>query len=161
MADSLITECAEIVSCQIATTKDARNLRELYERLTHLPLKALYEIPLPLLQEFWKWLTSQADKAPNVKSLKTMAVLVDGMCALLLKEDQHQVDVRGVDQQDLDADYVAMIQDIAHAIKAEDQTVAEWAINVFRVPRRRLQNREEVFEEDFPTDYSTTDEACD
>jgi hypothetical protein len=136
VADSLVEEMALCVSCQIATTRDTRDFKELYERMTYMPLRAYYEVPLPLLQEFWKWLRARADDTPQAKSLKTMATLVDGICALLMKEDQHQMENKGVDSASLAQDYHAMLHEVAAEVRDGNEAIAEWALPAFRTQRR-------------------------
>jgi hypothetical protein len=140
VTEALIERVVNHTCEQIASTTDRSRFPDIYIYLTALPVRAVLQMPKPLLDEFWKFVNHLCQADPRDNAAHGLLSLLNGYTSLLNFEDQFQQDFHGIEMEDLLQDYSERLRDLEYAMRKQGLVIADWAKPCFRATRKPLPN---------------------
>jgi len=140
VTDAMLDRVVEHTCRMIATARSKEAFKDIYRYMTGLPVRAVLQMPKPLLDEFWKFVNHVCQEDASDNAAHGLRAMVNGYAALLNAEDQFQQDFHGLDMADLLEDYQESMRELQNAMTKHGETPADWAKSAFRTKRRSLPN---------------------
>ena len=148
IGDAMIEKVVQFTCRKIATSRDRRSFADIYKYFSSLPIKAVLQMPKPLLDEFWKFVDAICQEDPTDNAAHGLKSMIEGATALLNAEDQFQQDFHGMELTDLLEDYEDRMSDLADVLRRNEEAVGSWAEPAFRRRKKLPMSKGQIPEGD-------------
>ena len=137
VAHSLQEELVSYVCCKMASS-DGRDANQMYQALMVMSVRAVLQLPKPLIDECWKMINARAMTMPDDTTLHALRALLSGISAMLEREDNHQKEHNGVTTGQLMGDYRERLMGVREAMMATGMIPQRWSKFLFVGPDIKL-----------------------